>query len=126
MSESRVKTVCCDCVQWCGRCLHGRQNRIASDDACEYFISGASHDYAQRSNVKNLSRVQSPSEAYICVYWYMKKVYSSLFSVGSHTFILIHNNTHILKRIVRKANFGRIRAGCFPIYTNTNIHARFC
>gem|GEM_PF-5064831 len=52
------------------------------------------------------------------VYWYMKKVMSSLFSVALHTLILIHNNTHTLKR---KENTRLHSVTGFP-YTNINIH----
>jgi hypothetical protein len=33
----KTKKQCFDCIFWVGRCLKGRKNRIAADDACEDF-----------------------------------------------------------------------------------------
>lgn len=38
---------CGQCLHWCGRCLAGKRNRLASSDPCENFIQRLGNEYVK-------------------------------------------------------------------------------
>jgi hypothetical protein len=39
VTKTRLQIQCMDCAYWCGRCLKGKIQKLASDTACDKTIN---------------------------------------------------------------------------------------